>query len=150
MTITEVRERVLAQLRETVDGVTELDDGGIIYPVGSTRIFVDIVDWHAFDEPATVVRISSIAAFDVPGSPDLFELIATKAAENLFATISLSEVGDDLYNVGVTHNLIGSTLQPDDLSIATRAVTAVAELLVEWLIDRFGGKRWSDLHPEPD
>lgn len=147
MGVVEVREEVLGHLRTAVDGVTELDDGGIIYPAGSTRVFIDVVDWHALGSPMAVVRISAIAVFDIPGSPDLFEQIATKAADNLFATISLSKVGDNLYNVGVTHSLLGSSFTPEALGTATESVTSVTELIVEWLIERYGGKRWADLHP---
>lgn len=144
--VIEVRDRILEQLRTAVEGVTELDDGGIIYPAGSTRVFVDVVDWHGLDTPLTIVKVSSIAVFDVPGSPDLFEQIATKAGESPFGTISLSKVGDNLYNVGVTHNLLGATLQAADLTAATDSVTAVTGLLIEWIIERYGGKRWADLH----
>lgn len=145
MGVVEVRNEVIAQLRASVEGLTELDDGGVIFPTDSTRVFVDVVDWHALDKPLTIVKVTAIALFDVPGSPELFEQIATKAADNPFGTISLSPISENLYNVGVTHNLVGETMQGDDLATATASVIGVAEMITEWLKHQYGGRRWADL-----
>jgi hypothetical protein len=143
MGLLEVKDRVQRLLADLV-GTVEIDrEGDFMFSYESTRVFVTVSEWSETD--LTTVSVLSIPLFEVPGSSELFERIATDARSMRFGTLSLFKREDGAYNVNFHHTLVGDTLDPDELKHAVSAVAYTADHIDDELQKEFGGKRWADL-----
>jgi hypothetical protein len=143
MGMLEVKDRVQRLLTDIV-GTVQIDrDGDFTFEYESTRVFVGVHPWEGQD--LTIVRVSSIPVWEMKGSPELFERVATEAGKLRFGALSLFKRDDGLYNLNLAHNLIGDTLDPDELKTAVLAVTFTSDDLDDEYSASFGGKRWADL-----
>lgn len=136
----EVKDRVQRMLVDLVGRVEVDSDGDFTFAFESTRVFVSVEEWI---EDLSVVRVVSIPVWEVPGSPELFQFVATKSFR--FGSLFLFEREDGTFNVNFSHQLIGDTLDPEELNHAVKAVTFTADQLDDEIKGQFGGKRWIDL-----
>lgn len=142
MNVLEVKDRVQRLLSDLV-GPIEIDrDGDFTFTFESTRVWVAIYDWP--EQEQVIVRVQGIPLWEVPGSPALFERVATDALDMRFGALSLFKREDGTYNLNFCHSLLGGTLDPDELKHALLAVAFTADRVDDEYQKEFGGKRWVD------
>lgn len=142
MGILEVKDRVQRMLSELI-GRIEIDpDGDFTFSFESTRVFVLVRDWEATE--SVLVTVQAIFLWEVPGSPELFEFVATEAYDYRFGALCLYRREDGNFNANFKHTLIGDTLDPDEFKHALFSVTIAANALDDEMKEKFGGKRWED------
>lgn len=143
MGVLEVKDRVQRLLTQQM-GRIEIDaEGDYTFAYESTRLHVSVYPWEGPD--LTIVSVYSIVLWEVPGSPELFEYIATGAFDYRLGALSLYRRTDGTFNVNFSHRLIGETMDPEELKHTVGAVAVTADELDDEVKNRFGGKRWADL-----
>jgi len=122
-------------------------DGGFSVPMGTTTVFVEIKEWTADKDgnPRSLVYLWSPLGREVPLSPELFEWAATEGRHNWFGGVVVQKQDDGKTAfVSYDHTLLGTTLDPDELSTAVSMVGWTADDLDELVTTKFGGKRFTD------
>ncbi len=117
-------------------GQVELDaHGRLSFPVGSTRVFVEVRPWR---DPGGLVTVFAITNRDVPKSEQLYEYVASHSEEYVFGRLGIWSQQDKAWVV-FRHTLLGSTLDPAELEHAVAAVASVADDVDDEIKKRFGG-----------
>jgi hypothetical protein len=143
MALHDVKDRVERMLTDFVGMVQLHPDGHYTFDYNSVKVFVTVFDWP--EANASCVRVHAVLLWEVPGSAELFEEIATSALNYRFGALSLFKCDDGSYNVNFGHTLLGDTLDPDELRHAVGAVAITADQLDDQLKAKYGGTRWADL-----
>lgn len=114
---------------------------GFQVPYESTAVNVRVVS----QEDRTLIHLYAPLAREVPATPELFEWIATKGQEFVFGSTHYESVEDmDGGVVYFEHNLLGDYLDSEELITALGALAGTGEVLDDIIVEKFGGKRFSD------
>ena len=121
-------------------------NGGFAIEHGSTACIVEVMDWVPDKDgaPQSLVRVSAPIGRDVRPSPDLFKWIVTEAQQVLFGKIGLYDQGDGHTFLVFEHILLGDFIDSAELTTAVLAVIFSADKLDDEVLQRFGGKRYTD------
>jgi len=145
--IYETRDRVRRLLVEFVGHVSVDEDGDFAFRHNSVEVQVYV---HPFsDEPdneSLVITVHSVTNWAVPGSTELYRLIATLGGGGYwFANFSLYARDDGTFNVNCRHQLLADTFDPDELTQAVSGVACAADRFAKEIQGEFGGKILDDL-----
>lgn len=144
MTEDDVKAKVQHILAKNFD-VGLWGDRGFYVDRGSTRCFVS-VNARGGDDSRVIVRVTSPVAFEVPGSPALFEHVALNSDSWLFGHLGLDPDADvpGTYSVLFVHRLLGNYLDEEELTGTVAAVAVTADEIDDDFVARFGGKRFRE------
>lgn len=150
-----VRDKVQRFAKELFDQVELGDDGGLIIPWNSTRVFVNAFEreidpenekfWSENQLSRTAINVWAPVIFDVKPSNELYKWVATEGAEYFYGHCKVMNFEDKgkvqvLFEVTIP----GDTLDPGELKQALIAVAFTADNLDDELKAKFGGKRIED------
>ena len=150
-----VKDKVMRFAKELFSQVELGDDGGLIIPWNSTRVFVNVFEreidaedeksWNEHQLSRTVINVWAPVIFDVKPSNELYKWVATEGAEYFFGHCKVMNFGDKgkvqvLFEIYIP----GDTLDPGELKQALIAVAFTADNLDDELKAKFGGMRIED------
>jgi hypothetical protein len=147
MAVDVVTAKVQRMLVAEFSDVRLTKDGGFSLPMGSTTVFVEIKEWTKDQDgnDRSLVYLWSPLGRDVPISPELFEWAATDGRSKWFGGVAVQKHDDGKTAfVSYDHTLLGTTLDPDELTTAVQMVGWTADDLDDVVTTKFGGKRYSD------
>lgn len=135
------QQRVQRILSDFLGSVRVLPDGGIIIQNESAGIVVQVQEFMEH----TVVKVFSPMLREVPLTDDLCRWVAIQGQDRWFSHARLfpSEDGRTC-EVILEQDLLGDTIDPDELKVAVTSVAVGANDLDDELQQRFGGLRWID------
>lgn len=151
-----VKDKVQRFAKEVFNQVLIDDDGDLVIPYESTRVFISVsqkdIDpelsefWNDHQLSHNFVEIWAPVIVDVKPSADVFEWVARDGQEYNYGGFRVINDGDSK-NVQLIFrvSLPGDTLDPGELKDALLAVALTADELDDDLKKRFGGKRIEDL-----
>jgi hypothetical protein len=138
----ETREHVQRNLTDWLGSVQVDRDGDFVIKVESSMGYVSVA---ALTDTSTVVIIRGLIARGVKPSPEMFEWIATEGqVANWFGKPRAQKMDDGTYMVELASNLLGDSLDPDELRTAVSGVLGTANELDEEFVAKFGGERYID------
>jgi hypothetical protein len=151
-----VKDKVQRYAKEVFNQVLLDDDGDIVIPYESTRVFISVsqkeVDkdvlefWNEHQLSHNFVEVWAPVIVDVKPSAELFEWVARDGQEYNYGGIRVINDGDSkIVQLIFRVSLPGDSLDPGELKDALFAVALTADELDEELKKRFGGKRIEDL-----
>ena len=133
--VDETTRRVHSTLTDWLRTVDLDAEGRLSFPVGSTRVFVEVREWTI---PGGLVTVFAITNKDVPASPELFEYLAGHSEQYVFGRLGAWLDGDHAWVV-FRQTLLGATLDPLELKNAVGAVASVADEIDDEIKSLFGG-----------
>jgi hypothetical protein len=151
-----VKDKVSRYARELFSIVQLDDDGDLIIPYESTKVWIQFVErevspereefWNENQLSRTVVQIWAPIIIDVAPSNELYKWVATEGATYFYGHGKVLNYGDK-GNVQALFEvcLPGDTIDPGELKQALIAVATTADDLDDELKAKFGGKRYEDL-----
>jgi hypothetical protein len=151
-----VKDKVSRFARELFNIVQLDDDGDLVIPYESTKVWIQFVErevapereawWNENQLSRTVVQIWAPIIIDVKPSNELYKWVATEGATYFYGHGKVVNFGDT-GNVQVLFEvcLPGDTIDPGELKQALIAVATTADDLDDELKAKFGGKRYEDL-----
>ncbi len=137
------RIRVQELLVQIVGQIQVNTSGGLSFPYGSTRVFVNVATFDG--DP--VVTVHAVTNVNVPRSPALFEHIAMKADSWVFGHLGLETTPNGM-NVLFRRTIPASPLDLADVRHAVGAVAYAADRIDEEIASQFGGRRYRDVEAE--
>lgn len=108
---------------------------------GSTRVFVAVED---FGDGDTWIRIFCPVLTGVSPSPELFEYVALNAGNYRYGTVSAEKESDGAIRLLLTHGILGTYLDPEELRIAVALLADSADTIDDQLKQMFGGVRFHE------
>jgi hypothetical protein len=150
-----VKDKVSRFAREVFNVVQIDDDGDLVIPYESTKIFIRVFErevsaemeefWSENQLSRTAVYVWAPTIFDVKPSNDLYKWVATEGADFFYGHCKVGSFGEN-GNVQVIFEitLAGDTIDPGELKQALLAVAMTADDLDDELKAKFGGKRIED------
>ena len=150
-----VKDKVSRYAREVFNIVQLDDDGDLVIPFESTKVWVQFIErevdperedfWNENQLSRTVVRIWAPTIIDVKPSNELYKWVATEGADFFYGHCKVTGFGDS-GNVQVLFEITipGDTIDPGELKQALLAVAFTADDLDDELQKKFGGKRVDD------
>jgi hypothetical protein len=150
-----VKDKVSRFAREVFNVVQIDDDGDLVIPYESTKIFIRVFErevsaemeefWSENQLSRTAVYVWAPTIFDVKPSNDLYKWVATEGADFFYGHCKVGSFGEN-GNVQVIFEitLAGDTIDPGELTQALLAVAMTADDLDDELQKKFGGKRVDD------
>jgi hypothetical protein len=150
-----VKDKVSRFAREVFNVVQIDDDGDLVIPYESTKIFIRVFErevsaemeefWSENQLSRTAVYVWAPTIFDVKPSNDLYKWVATEGADFFYGHCKVGSFGEN-GNVQVIFEitLAGDTIDPGELKQALLAVAMTADDLDDELQKKFGGKRVDD------
>jgi hypothetical protein len=151
-----VKDKVSRYAREVFNVVQLDDDGDLVIPFESTKVWVQFIErevdperedfWNENQLSRTVVRIWAPTIIDVKPSNELYKWVATEGADWYYGHCKVLNFGDN-GNIQVLFEvcLPGDTIDPGEFKQALIAVATTADDLDDELKAKFGGKRYEDL-----
>ena len=151
-----VKDKVSRYAREVFNIVQLDDDGDLVIPFESTKVWVQFIErevdperedfWNENQLSRTVVRIWAPTIIDVKPSNELYKWVATEGADWYYGHCKVLNFGDS-GNIQVLFEvcLPGDTIDPGEFKQALIAVATTADDLDDELKSKFGGKRYEDL-----
>jgi hypothetical protein len=134
-TVPQAKQKVRETLAGSFDDVEFDDQGGASFRYGSAHVFVSV---REFDEDSSVVVLESPVVRGAKVTPELYEFVATQAAEHEFGHLILRVEGDEA-TIVFTHTLLGDYLDDMELRVAAVAVAFTSDDLDDKLVAQFGG-----------
>lgn len=133
-----IKDKVQRYLIDIMGSARVDRDGDFVVASGSSTCFVSVKEWG---DDSTVVRIFALTNREVPGSPGLFEFIASSSYffGNLFC-----KKKDDTFTVYFAHSLLGEFLDPDEFRTALLMVGRTSDELDDQIKAKFGGKLFGE------
>jgi hypothetical protein len=150
-----VRDKVTRFAKEVFNVVMIDDDGDLVIPYESTKIFIRTLEreispdmeefWSENQLSRTAVYVWAPTIFDVKPSNELYKWVATEGTDFFYGHCKVSPFGDN-GNVQVIFEITiaGDTIDPGELKQALLAVATTADDLDDVLKAKFGGKRVED------
>lgn len=150
-----VKDKVTRFAKEVFNVVMIDDDGDLVIPYESTKIFIRVFErevskemeefWSENQLSRTAVYVWAPTIYDVKPSNDLYKWVATEGADFFYGHCKVSAFGDK-GNVQVIFEITlpGDTIDPGELKQALVAVAMTADDLDDELQKKFGGKRVDD------
>lgn len=132
--VDETKLKVQAHLTKL--GSPTLDsDGDLSLRHGSTQVFVRVLP---FGDDHSIVTVFAPVLLNVPLTPELFEYVATEGGYR-FGSLIVVRKDDGLGRVQMSHTLLGTFLDPDELIVAVSLLANTANDLDDEMQKRFGG-----------
>lgn len=143
MSIEIVRSKVQDILTEHVGTIRLGREGVFILERDSAVVFVRV---KPLSEKDCVVKIYSPMLRDVSLTSEVFRWVAIEGQQRWFAhaRVNVSDDDPEKGEIGWEYDLLGNTIDPDELMRAVAAVALGADKYDDELRDRFGGRRWID------
>lgn len=150
-----VKDKVSRYAREVFNIVRLDDDGDLIIPYESTRVFIRVIEhevepdnesfWNDNQLSRTCVYVWAPTVFDVTPTNELYKWVATEGADFWYGHCKVTPFGDK-GNVQVIFEITipGDTIDPGELKRALLSVATTADNLDDELKAKFGGKRVED------
>jgi hypothetical protein len=150
-----VRDKVSRYAKEVFNIVQLDDDGDLIIPYESTRVFIRVFErevakenesfWNENQLSRTAVYVWAPTIFDVKPSNELYKWVATEGADFFYGHCKVTPFGDK-GNVQVIFEITipGDSIDPGELKQALLSVATTADDLDDELKIKFGGKRVED------
>jgi hypothetical protein len=150
-----VKDKVMRFAKELFAQVELGDDGGLVIPWNSTRVFVNTFErevdpenedfWNENQLSRTAINVWAPTIFDVKPSNELYKWVATEGADYFYGHCKVMDYGDK-GNVQILFEVTipGDTLDPGELKQALVAVAISADGLDDELKAKFGGMRVED------
>lgn len=150
-----VKDKVSRFAREVFNVVQLDDDGDLIIPYESTKIFIRVFErevaadseefWNENQLSRTAVYVWALTIFDVKPSNELYKWVATEGADFFYGHCKVCPFGES-GNVQVIFEITipGDSIDPGELKQALLAVAMTADDLDDGLKAKFGGKRVED------
>jgi hypothetical protein len=150
-----VKDKVSRYARELFNIVQLDDDGDLIIPYESTKIWIQFIEREVAPEQEafynenqlsrTVVQIWAPTIIDVTPTPELYKWVATEGADYFYGHCKVLDYEDKgkvqiIFEVTIP----GDTLDPGELKQALVAVAITADGLDDELKAKFGGMRVED------
>jgi hypothetical protein len=147
-----VRDKVQRFSKEMFGVVNLDDDGGLIIPYESTRIFIDVYERILENKEfqiknklsTTVVNVWSPVLRNLKPSPSMFEWVATEGQANIYGHFKLLTNDEGQWILIFEVTIPGDTLDPGELKEALISVALTADDEDDILKARFGGLRGED------
>ena len=151
-----VKDKVSRFAREVFNIVQIDDDGDLVIPYESTRVFIRVFEREVLPEneaymnenqlSRTVISVWAPTVLDVTPSNELYKWVATEGDDYNYGHCTVVPYGDK-GNVQVIFaiKIPGDTIDPGELKQALFTVAFVADGLDDDLKAKFGGKRVEDL-----
>lgn len=134
--VDDVRNKVQRILAEKFGSARVDSDGDFFVTYQSAVVFVRVRDWM---DSGTVVKIFSHVLRDIKVTPEVYKWVATNSINPMFGAFGLAE--GDHPTILLSHNLLGDSLDPDELLNAVAAVAIMADEQDDKLQKMFGGRR---------
>ena len=147
MGVDEVRAKVQRILIDQLGSVEVGSDNQFWLYNDSAVGRVDVIDWGDGD---TIVQVGAGVIREVPLTPEVFEWVATEGQSYWFAKFRVFRSSDNP-SVGILvlqDELLGNSIDPDELMWAARQVMRNANELDEELQKKFGGLLAREQGPE--
>ena len=155
-TLVVVKDKVSRYAREVFNIVQLDDDGDLIIPYESTKVWIQFIEREVTPEreafynenqlSRTIVQIWAPVIVDVTPSNDLYKWVATEGAEYFYGHCKVINFGDTgKVQVIFEICLAGDTIDPGELKQALISIATVADDLDDELKAKFGGKRYEDM-----
>jgi len=147
-----VKDKVQRFSKEMFGVVNLTDDGGLIIPYESSRIFIDVNE-RIFENKefqienklsTTVVNVWSPVLRDFKPSPSMFEWVATEGQAYIYGRFKLLTNDEGKWLLIFEVTIPGDTLDPGELKEALLSVAITADDEDDKLKARFGGLRGED------
>jgi hypothetical protein len=135
-----VSQKVQRILTDMLGSVRVGKDGSFYMTNESAAIFVEVKEWG----DGVVVKILSPMLRQVRATAEVYEWVATEGQSLWFAHARVVDRGEGLCDILMEQDLLGDTLDPEELTTAVSAVAITANDLDDKLQSRFGGIRWTD------
>ncbi len=121
----------------------EVDGDRYLVRHGSTCVWVQPMLWR---DESSVLRIVAVVLTGVgkSGNEGMFEDFSTMNDRLLFGKIYWTPDTEGTGAIVVEHNLLGETLDLDELKHAVVGLAITADNIDDQLQQRYGGKRWVD------
>lgn len=116
--------------------VTVDRSGDFLIDHDGMRVYVSLSD--ATVGARTIVVVYAVTNWDLAPEPDLFRYVATRSSDFGFGAIGAAVRDDGNCNVTVRHSLLGDTVDPDELVNAIATVAAMAIVVRDEVVARFG------------
>ena len=150
-----VKDKVTRFAKEVFNVVMIDDDGDLVIPYESTKIFIRVFErevaseneafWNENQLSRTAVYVLAPTIFDVKPSNELYKWVATEGADFFYGHCKVTSFGDK-GNVQVIFEITipGDSIDPGELKQALLSVATTADDLDDELKAKFGGKRIED------
>ena len=150
-----VKDKVTRFAKEVFNVVMIDDDGDLVIPYESTKIFIRVFErevateneafWNENQLSRTAVYVWAPTIFDVKPSNELYKWVATEGADFFYGHCKVTSFGDK-GNVQVIFEITipGDSIDPGELKQALLSVATTADDLDDELKAKFGGKRVED------
>lgn len=115
--------------------------GRLSLQCGSARIFVEVEE---LGSDQSWVRLTCPLLQEITPSPALFEYVAMNADRFKYGALSATKDDQGQVHLWMTHGLLGTYLDPDELKIAVSLLVQSADELDDELKARFGGVRFHE------
>ena len=150
-----VKDKVTRFAKEVFNVVMIDDDGDLVIPYESTKIFIRVFErevateneafWNENQLSRTAVYVWAPTIFDVKPSNELYKWVATEGADFFYGHCKVTSFGDK-GNVQVIFEITipGDSIDPGELKQALLSVATTADDLDDELKAKFGGKRIED------
>lgn len=146
------RDKVQRFTKELFNVVNLLDDGGLLIPYESTRVFVTVLERELEDKDFqeknqlsfTVVNVWCPVLRELKLSNSLCEWVATEGQEYTFGHFKLLKDDDGTWTLIFEVTLSGDTLDPGELKDALLSVAITSDEEDDVLKAKFGGLRGED------
>lgn len=135
------QQRVQRILSEFFGSIEVVSSGAMIVTHDSAGAILEVREYLEH----TVVKITALMLRDVALTDELCRWVAIEGQNRWFAHARLY-VNEDgrTCEVAIEQDLLGDTIDPDELKTGVISVLAAASALDDQLQQRFGGLRWVD------
>lgn len=151
-----VKDKVQRFAKELFDHVLIDNDGDLVIPYESTRVFVTVTDkaiegelldfYNEHQLSHIAVEVWAPVIIEAKPSNDLFEWVACEGQDYVYGGFRVTRIKDSkLVEVHFRVALPGDTLDPGELKDALVSVAFTADEMDDILIKKFGGKRVEDI-----
>ena len=151
-----IKDKVTRYAKELFKVVMIDDDGDLVIPYESTKVFIRTIErevapeneafWDENQISRTAVCVWAPTIFDVKPSNELYKWVATEGADFFYGHCKVLNYGDEgQVQVIFEITIAGDTIDPGELKQALLAVATTADDLDDELKAKFGGKRVEDV-----
>jgi len=123
-----------------IGSVTVDKDGEFSFADGSTRVFIQVVEFETFN----VVQVYTPVLRQVPLTPSFYEYVALHADDYVFGNLALSKMEDGTGFLVFAYSILADYLDFEELHRAVGAVASTGDTIDDQLKAQFGGKRFMD------
>jgi len=136
-------ERIIPWMQELFEEslVSSDDEPAFLVNFGSAIARTEVVPWG---ETEAIIATRSCVVTDVTITPDLMEYLLRENDSLYFGRFAIDEHNDIIFE----HSLVGSTCDPQELKTSVVTVVKFADEYDDNLVQRWGGKRALDRHPD--